>query len=156
MKELTESAPKRGGVKELTEAEIDRAPAKELRAAYRELVREAHELRAKIKDAVHEAFDVRRKQNLKLGGYVPYGYEADDAGKLRKHHPERKMIELVIQMHRQKRSLRDISRTLASQGFLARCNRPFQPKQISRIIQIHGKTKAVPPAPKKAEEERRS
>ena len=140
-------------MKELTEAQIDQATAKELRIAYRELVREARELREKIGVAVREAFDARREQDLKLGGYVPYGYEADDDGKLRRHHPERKMIELVLQMHRQKRSLRDISRTLATQGFLARCNRPLQPKQIARIIKTYGKTKAISPAPKKAEED---
>lgn len=131
-------------MKELTEAEIDRATAKELRVAYRELIKEARDLREKISSGVHEAFDERRKQDLKLGGYVPYGYEADDDGKLRKHHPERKMIALILQMHRENRSLRDISATLADQGFLARCEKPLQPKQIARLIRTHGKTKSPP------------
>ena len=124
-------------MKELTEAEIERATAKELRIAYRELVRVASELREKIKAGVRGAFDERRDQNLKLGGYVPYGYEADDDGKLRRHHLEHKMIALILQMRREKRSLRDISRTLAAQGFLARCDRPLQPKQIARILRTN-------------------
>jgi hypothetical protein len=136
-------------VKELTEAEIDRASAKELRCAYRELVNEARELRAKIKAGVREAFDARREQNLKLGGYVPYGKKADVTGKLRRSPSEQEVIALILQLRRQKRSLRDISRTLATQGFMARCDRPFQPKQIARILRAHDRPKAAPPASEK-------
>ena len=126
-------------MKDLGESEIDNASIEELRASYRALLAEARALRERIGARVRETFDERRAQNLKLGGYVPYGFKADNNGKLRGHSPERKMIELILAMRREKRSLRDISSTLAERGFYARCNRPLQPKQIARIIRTHAK-----------------
>lgn len=135
MKPRTEEPRRRA----LTEEKIKTASASELRNAYRDLLAEAQRRREKTSQSVHEAFDERREQSLKLGGYTPYGYAADDDGKLRRHRREQKMIGLILAMRREKRSLRDISDALADRGFLARCNKPLQAKQIARLIRLHEK-----------------
>ena len=124
----------------LTEEEIAAAGVDELRDAYRELLIDNEKLRTLISDRTIAAVDDLRERGLKFNGNLPYGLEADeDTKKLKSSRYEKRLIAEIKQLHAEGRSLRAIARTLTERHYVNRKGKPFDAKQISRILAAAGR-----------------
>lgn len=120
----------------LTDSQVDIVPVVELRAAYRAL-RDFHaEALERRSNASRAAIAEHRAQGRKLGRDVAYGFRlARDGSTLLRHEGEQDIISVVCILRQQSNmSLRDIARELTTRGNRARNGRPFDPKQISRML----------------------
>ena len=76
----------------------------------------------------------KRERGEKTGGSVPLGYVVDSEGRLHPHAQEQRIVERVVELRRQRVSLRNIVDTLAAEGITNRVGTPFVKRQIERIL----------------------
>jgi len=88
---------------------------------------------AQIRARIKLALDQKRKRGEKLGGRVPYGYDAV-AGRLVPRSDEQATIALIRDLAGAGMSQRAIVRELASRGVVSRAGKPFAQMQVWRIL----------------------
>lgn len=90
--------------------------------------------RALIRARTRAALQARRAQ-LKRAGEVPWGYAARDDGSLEVNPCERAVIDRVLSLRAEGRSLRGIVKALDVEGARARSGKPLGLTQVVRMLQ---------------------
>jgi DNA invertase Pin-like site-specific DNA recombinase len=67
-------------------------------------------------------------------GYVPFGFRATRAGKLVPDEAERQVIALIVTLHRERLSVREIEHELVRRGVLGRADRTIGKTVIHRLV----------------------
>lgn len=75
-----------------------------------------------------------RAQRRQVSRWAPYGFRLAPGGRLRPEPREPAILGLIAALRASGRSLRGISRELASRGILARNGRPFAPMTLARLV----------------------
>lgn len=91
--------------------------------------------RALIRARTKEAMKAKRAQGFRAGT-VPFGYQADETGKLSPHEGEQAIIALTKQLRGEGYSLREIVEALAERGVVSRAGEPLQLTQVVRLVRI--------------------
>ena len=89
--------------------------------------------RALIRARTRAALKARRAQH-KRAGEVPWGYGAEADGSLRDHPDERAVVERVVSLRAEGRSLRGIVKALGDDGARSREGTPLGLTQVARIL----------------------
>jgi site-specific DNA recombinase len=87
-----------------------------------------------ISERTAAALAQKRAQGQKTGGAVPYGYRADDQGRLIPHAGEQKAIRRIQELRADGYSYANIAAALEREGIKTRRGTAFQPTQIVRIL----------------------
>lgn len=80
------------------------------------------------------ALDWRRRQGLKTGGYVPYGYTADKDGKLTKNPEEQRTIRRILRMHSGGQCYADIVRYLNDHEIPSKTGKHWYIQTVKNIV----------------------
>jgi DNA invertase Pin-like site-specific DNA recombinase len=91
--------------------------------------------RALIRARTKAALSAKRARGERAGE-VPYGYTADDVGRLVPSPAEQKVLDAVRQLRAGGRSLRAIVRDLASRRLMSRAGSPFGLTQVARMARM--------------------
>ncbi len=89
--------------------------------------------RALIRSRTKAALAVRKAQGLRVGR-VPFGYQADEQGRLSVQLEEEATVALVLELRARGLSQRAIAAECARRGRVTRVGTPLQPTQIARIL----------------------
>lgn len=90
--------------------------------------------REMISERTTAALAQKRAQGEKTGGAVPYGYRADEQGRLTPYEPEQRGIRRIQELRADGYSYANIAAALEREGIFTRRGTPFQPTQIVRIL----------------------
>jgi len=85
-------------------------------------------------DLVNGALQYRKRQNKKLGGLVPYGYNADKEGVLSINKKEQEVISKIISMENKGSGLREIARKLNDSGYRTKTGKYWHPQTVSNVL----------------------
>jgi DNA invertase Pin-like site-specific DNA recombinase len=88
--------------------------------------------RALIRARTKAALGAKRARGERAGG-VPYGFTADDAGRLTSCPVEQEVISIVGTLRAAGMPLRGVVAELARRGLISRTGRPLQLTQVARI-----------------------
>ena len=92
--------------------------------------------RALIRSRTKAALAVRKAQGLRAGR-VPFGYQADELGRLSVQLEEQVTVRLVLDLRAAGLSQRAIAAECAQRGRVTRVGTPLQPTQIARILKAN-------------------
>lgn len=87
-----------------------------------------------IAERTTAALAQKRSRGEKTGGSVPYGFVADDAGRLVEHPEEQAAIRRMRELRCQGFSYQRIAERLTDEGIFTRKGTPFQENQVVRIL----------------------
>lgn len=90
--------------------------------------------REAIAERTAAAMAVKRHRREKTGGTVPYGYDADDAGRLSPNPKQQAAIRLMTTWRRKGLSLREIASRLVSRGFQPKVATGWHPQVLREIL----------------------
>lgn len=90
-----------------------------------------------LADNVNMALQYRKKQGLKLGGFIPYGYDADKKGFLSENKIEQEVIERIRDYHSSGKTLREIAYLLDEEGIKTKRGRNWHPQTINNILKYN-------------------
>jgi len=80
------------------------------------------------------ALDWRKRQGLKTGGYVPYGYTADKDGKLTKNPAEQRIIQRILRMHSGGKRYAAIARYLNDHEIPSKTGKQWYIQTVKNVI----------------------
>lgn len=104
------------------------------------------------RDRVLDGMDEARSRGWKLGGAVPYGYQAVRAGqrrdgrpiwKLRRHQGEQAVVRQMVQLRAQGLGYHAVAARLAADGVLGRSGKPLNVKSVYTVLQRELASKAT-------------
>jgi site-specific DNA recombinase len=87
-----------------------------------------------LSERTRAALDYRRQQGKKLGGIVPFGYEADAEGRLSENPEEQLIIRRIKRRAKAGWSYSRIARTLNKEEVLTKTGRPWFPQTVKNVI----------------------
>jgi DNA invertase Pin-like site-specific DNA recombinase len=87
-----------------------------------------------IAERTSAALAHKKANGEKTGGYAPYGYQADEHGKLTLHLEEQRVIGRMRELRADGYSYRGVAETLTREGLFTRKGTPFRQTQIIRIL----------------------
>lgn len=89
--------------------------------------------RALIRARTKAALAAKRARGERAGG-VPFGFKADEAGKLSEDVSEQAILSAVAEMHAAGVSIRKIGAGLEARGMRSRAGKPFAFTQVRRML----------------------
>lgn len=90
--------------------------------------------REAIAERTAAAMAVKRHRGEKTGGKVPFGYDADEAGRLSLNVREQEALNLIKRLRKRGLSLRRIGESLVKAGFTPKLGGSWHPQVIRQII----------------------
>jgi len=99
--------------------------------------------REAIAERTAAAMAVKRHRGEKTGGKVPFGYNANEAGRLSPNPREQEGLKLIKRLRRRGYSLRKIGERLSTEGFTPRNGGAWHPQVIKQIIRLMEKPPQV-------------
>jgi site-specific DNA recombinase len=87
-----------------------------------------------ISERTAAALAQKKVNGEKTGGLCPYGYKADDAGRLVPNADEQRVIERIRELRGRGLAYQRVADTLTADGYLTRKGTPFRETQIIRIL----------------------
>ena len=90
--------------------------------------------REAIGERTAAAMPVKRHRGEKTGGKVPFGYDADEAGRLSLNPREQEALNLIKRLRKRGFSLRKIAESLINEGFTPKQGGSWHPQVIKQII----------------------
>lgn len=95
--------------------------------------------REAIGERTSAAMAVKRERGEKTGGSVPFGYDANETGRLCPNPREQEALKLIKRLRKRRYSLRKIGERLTEQGFTPKKGGSWHPQVIKQIIYIMDK-----------------
>jgi DNA invertase Pin-like site-specific DNA recombinase len=94
----------------------------------------AEHFRRLIGEKTRDALARLRANGRRISRWPPYGFAFDPDGRIVEEPTEQAARRRIVALSTTGLSLRELSRSLASEGIMARSGRPFGPTMLSRIV----------------------